>query len=144
MTSLSLLNTTCCVASAIPTPSVFGAEILSIEATPVTNYSYEIQQGRYASKYCFNATNVDFCNISIVYTHPGYDDSVNVQVWLPLETWNGRFQGTGGGGFAVGLNAYAMAGAVSEGFAVASSDGGHVSRKSQLGNCHQLRFGGSL
>lgn len=89
----------------------------------VTN---EIPQGTYATNHGFNATGLDFCNVSLYYTHPGYDDYVNVQVWLPLKTWNGRFQGTGGGGFVVGLSPTAMAGAVAEGYAVASSDGGHT------------------
>lgn len=115
------------MASAFTTPTLFGAEILSFEANVVTNYSYNIDAGRYASRYAQNATDLNFCNVSLHYTHSGYDDDVNVQVWLPLDTWNGKFQGTGGGGFTVGLQPWAMAGGVFEGFATASSDGGHVS-----------------
>ncbi|KAH6989952.1 Tannase/feruloyl esterase [Ilyonectria destructans] len=126
VTALNAINATGCAASAIPTPYLFGGQVLSIETTVVTNYSYEIPQGTYATNHAFNATGLDFCNVSLYYTHPGYDDYVNVQVWLPLETWNGRFQGTGGGGFVVGLSPTAMAGAVAEGYAVASSDGGHT------------------
>lgn len=45
---------------------------------------------------------IDFCNVTLTYTHPGLGDSVNVYVWLPLENWNGNFFGQGGGGWAAG------------------------------------------
>lgn len=41
------------------------------------------------------------------------------------EKWNCRFQGTGGGGFVVGLSEPAMVGGMAQGYAVASSDGGY-------------------
>ncbi|KAJ3542976.1 hypothetical protein NM208_g3809 [Fusarium decemcellulare] len=131
MSSSISIHPSACVASAIPTPSLFGAEILSINTTLVTDYSYDITQGRYASHHAFNVSDLSFCNVSLYYTHPGYDDHVNVQVWLPLDTWNGRFQGTGGGGLVVGLSEPAMAGAVAEGYAVASSNGGHTTEHTQ-------------
>ncbi|EEU38371.1 uncharacterized protein NECHADRAFT_77056 [Fusarium vanettenii 77-13-4] len=113
-----------CVASFFPIPTLFGAEIYSLNATWTKNYSYEIDQGRYASSHAFSVQGLNFCNVSIWYIHPGYDDHVNVQVLLP-ERWNGRFQGTGGGGFVIGLSEPAMVGGMTQGYAVASSDGGH-------------------
>jgi hypothetical protein len=44
-----------------------------------------------------------FCKLTLVLTHPGANDRVKVSVWSPEHTWNGRFQGTGGGGFAAGF-----------------------------------------
>ncbi|KAM5343745.1 hypothetical protein ACJ41O_012282 [Fusarium nematophilum] len=131
MSSSIVVDPSACAPAAIPTPSLFGAEILSINTTLVTNYDYNITQGRYASRHAFNVSDLSFCNVSLYYTHPGYDDHVNVQVWLPLDTWNGRFQGTGGGGLVVGLSEPAMVGAVAEGYAVASSDGGHTTEPTQ-------------
>lgn len=119
-------NATTCVTGSIPTPSLWGAEVLSMDISPTFNHSYDIIQGKYASRPAFNATGLSFCNVSIHYTHPGYDDDINVQVWLPLDDWNGRFQSTGGGGLVVGLTPEGMTGAISEGYAVASTDGGHT------------------
>ena len=54
--------------------------------------------------------------IAIV-THPPSGDRVKVWIGLPLTNWNGRFQGTGGGGF--------LGGSVSRGFAAGATDTGH-------------------
>ncbi|KAI8686724.1 Carboxylic ester hydrolase [Fusarium sp. Ph1] len=113
-----------CVASFFPTPTLFGAELYSLDATWTKNYSYVVDQGRYASSHAFSVEGLNFCNVSIWYIHPGYDDHINVQILLP-ERWNGRFQGTGGGGFVVGLSEPAIVGGMAQGYAVASSDGGH-------------------
>ena len=54
------------------------------------------------------------------------EPSINVEVWLPFDGWNGRFQGVGGGGL-VGVISYSrLATAVRDGFATASTDTGHV------------------
>ncbi|KAH7363191.1 tannase [Plectosphaerella cucumerina] len=74
-----------------------------------------------------NVTNVGFCNISITYTHPDGNDSVNVQVWLPTDVWNGRLQGIGGGGYSAGLPdqaPFGMSAAVGQGYATYGTDAG--------------------
>ena len=58
------------------------------------------------------------------YTHPGQNDTVNLQLWLP-ELWNGRFQGTGGSGWRGGIFDLALLPAIAEGYAAASTDAGH-------------------
>jgi Tannase and feruloyl esterase len=65
-----------------------------------------------------------YCGITVVLTHPGLDDRVRVEVWLPLTGWNGRFQATGGGGFVAGQFARYLAPAVKGGYAAASTDAG--------------------
>jgi len=45
-------------------------------------------------------------------------------VWLPLDGWNGRFQGTGGGGWTAGSSAF-QAQPVADGYSSASTDSGH-------------------
>jgi feruloyl esterase len=52
---------------------------------------------------------------------------VHVEVWLPIDGWNGRFQGVGGGGLAGVLSYAALARAVHDGYAASSTDTGHVS-----------------
>jgi len=65
-----------------------------------------------------------FCEAVVTLTHAGADDVVTVEVWLPLDTWNRRFQGVGGGGFAAGFFDPAMAAPVQAGYAAASTDAG--------------------
>src|SRR6266851_2540645 len=39
------------------------------------------------------------CRITAVST-PSSDSKINIEIWLPLNHWNGKFQGLGNGGFA--------------------------------------------
>lgn len=113
-----------CKAAAIPLPELFGAEILSLSASTVTNYSASLIQ--IDSHFPINVAGLNFCNVSVQYTHPGQNDRINVQVWLPLSQWNGRFMGTGGGGWATELGALSLSYAVSQGYSAVATDGGHV------------------
>jgi feruloyl esterase len=58
--------------------------------------------------------------------------SINVEVWLPVDGWNGRFQGVGGGGLAGLISYWALANAVHDGYATASTDTGHVGSSDAL------------
>ncbi|KAL6242331.1 hypothetical protein RBB50_010879 [Rhinocladiella similis] len=124
---LSAANIThaACISRSFLYPNLFGAKTLSLTAEMVTDYSMSIEQGQYPSHDARNVKNLSFCNVSLIYTHPGQHDSINVQVWLPLDGWNHRLQGAAGGGFLAGLNLPSMAGALSDGFAVVSTDAGH-------------------
>jgi len=51
--------------------------------------------------------------------------AVNIEVWLPIANWNGKFQAVGGGGFAGVISYTAMAAALNRGYATASTDTGH-------------------
>jgi hypothetical protein len=64
------------------------------------------------------------CEVTLYLTHPGASDHVRVAVWLPTSGWNGRFQGTGGGGYSAGVFELALAPAVQGGYAAASTDAG--------------------
>ena len=50
---------------------------------------------------------------------------VNFEVWLPLDDWNGKYNGVGNGGMAGVISYAAMAGALNRGYATASTDTGH-------------------
>ena len=50
---------------------------------------------------------------------------ITIEVWLPTEQWNERFQGVGGGGLAGLISYAALATAIQAGFAAASTDTGH-------------------
>lgn len=63
-----------------------------------------------------------FCRVTGV-TSP----SINFEVWLPQENWNGKFQGIGNGGMAGAFYFDRMATALRRGYATAATDTGHVS-----------------
>ncbi|TGO45435.1 hypothetical protein BOTNAR_0668g00010 [Botryotinia narcissicola] len=113
--------------SSLPAPSLFGAEILSFQANQVTNYTRNIWMGLYMNHGAVEIQEASFCNVSIAYTHPGLNDTVNVQVYLPSTKWNGRMQAIGGGGWQAGLSYVAlpgMAAAMGEGYVSLSTDAG--------------------
>ncbi len=51
--------------------------------------------------------------------------AVHFEVWLPLDTWNGKYQGVGNGANAGSIVYGAMADALRRGYATASTDTGH-------------------
>ncbi|KAF7911655.1 uncharacterized protein EAE98_011919 [Botrytis deweyae] len=113
--------------SSLPAPSLFGAEILSFQANQVTNYTRTISMGLYMNHGAVDIQAASFCNVSIAYTHPGLNDTVNVQVYLPSTEWNGRMQAIGGNGWQAGLKYVALAGmaaAMGKGYVSLSTDAG--------------------
>ena len=57
---------------------------------------------------------------------PTSDSDIKVEVWLPANGWNGKFQAVGNGGWAGVISYSAMADAIRAGYASASTDTGHV------------------
>ncbi len=66
-----------------------------------------------------------YCDVTLVRTHPPAHDEVHFEVWLPLTSWNGRFQGVGGSGYVGGLSFRSLGNALQAGYATASTDAGH-------------------
>jgi feruloyl esterase len=67
-----------------------------------------------------------FCLVSIIAT-PTPDSLINISLWLPdTPGWNGRFEGTGNGGYGgtIAVSVPAMISGLKAGFAVASTDMG--------------------
>jgi feruloyl esterase len=62
-----------------------------------------------------------FCRV-IGMTNP----AVRFEVWLPVKSWNGKFEGVGNGGTAGFISYKQMAVALRHGYATASTDTGHV------------------
>src|SRR5215471_15190990 len=71
-----------------------------------------------------DAANAGICRVVAITTHPPAGDKVRIWLAIPTENWNGRFLGTGGGGFsggsAAGVNQPAALG-----FAAGATDTGH-------------------
>ncbi len=67
----------------------------------------------------------EFCRVSAT-LRPTADSDIRIEVWLPAASWNGKFQAVGGGGWAGVISYPALAAAVAQGYASASTDTGHV------------------
>jgi feruloyl esterase len=66
-----------------------------------------------------------FCRVQIV-SRPVRDSEIRVELWLPAQAaWNGKFEGTGNGGFSGAMSYNTMATALNQGYATAGSDTGH-------------------
>ena len=118
---LQLTSASNCSPAFIGKPVLHGAKIIDVQAEEVHNHSAislgpgTNDGGRYT---------ISFCNVTVTHTHPGWNDTINTQVWLPLSGWNGRFQALGGGGYSTGFGSLYLTYAASKGFASASVDGG--------------------
>ncbi|MEJ0075490.1 MAG: tannase/feruloyl esterase family alpha/beta hydrolase [Alphaproteobacteria bacterium] len=62
-----------------------------------------------------------FCRVTATIT-PMSDSTIKIEVWLPKTTWNGRFLGTGGGGFQGVITYSELALGIQQGFASTNSD----------------------
>jgi hypothetical protein len=123
----TIYNVSRCDPSTFTPPELKGVTISDIYATTVNNYTYPILDGWRYSQESDPSAVASFCNVTITYTHPSYNDSVGVEMWFPLEGWNERLQAIGGGGWAAGrfVVTYAgMLGAVADGYATVSTDAG--------------------
>lgn len=115
-----------CLPGKFTTPTVFGAEILSLSASWVKNYTLDVPASFNYNHGNVSLDNVNFCNVTVTYTHPGHDDLITVETWLP-EKWNQRLQATGGGGWNAGrfvLSDFFMPGAIGESYAASTTDAG--------------------
>src|SRR5262245_59120136 len=63
------------------------------------------------------------CRVAAI-LRPSSDSEIEMEVWMP-DTWNGKFQFVGGGGWAGVISYSALAAALNEGYATASTDTGH-------------------
>ena len=67
----------------------------------------------------------EFCRVALTLT-PSTDSDIKVEVWLPANGWNGKFQAVGNGGWAGVISYAAMADAIRAGYATSSTDTGHA------------------
>jgi feruloyl esterase len=57
---------------------------------------------------------------------PSSDSDIKIEVWLPTQGWNGKFEAVGNGGWAGTISYSAMADALRNGYATAATDTGHT------------------
>jgi Tannase and feruloyl esterase len=66
-----------------------------------------------------------FCRVQATLA-PTPDSDIKIEVWMPASGWNGKFLGVGNGGWAGNINYHSLAQGVTEGYATAATDTGHV------------------
>ncbi|KAI6752518.1 hypothetical protein HG530_013887 [Fusarium avenaceum] len=106
-------------------PSLPGAELRAITAAPITHFTgYD---GLQPEVLRMHPRGVNICNVTVSYTHPGHNDLVSAQIWLPLEAYNHRFIGLGGGGWVAGERSFDLASTLaSHGYATGTTDAGYT------------------
>lgn len=66
-----------------------------------------------------------FCRVAATLT-PSSDSMIKIEVWMPVAGWNANLQSVGNGAWAGTISYPAMATALTDGYATASTDTGHV------------------
>ncbi|MFN0002928.1 MAG: tannase/feruloyl esterase family alpha/beta hydrolase [Pseudohongiellaceae bacterium] len=66
-----------------------------------------------------------FCQV-LATIKPSSDSDIKIEVWLPANDWNGKFQGVGNGAWLGSFSTAALADALRHGYATASTDTGHT------------------
>ena len=65
------------------------------------------------------------CRVTAELT-PTIDSSIKMELWLPVDHWNGKFRGQGNGGFAGEINYELLGLSAFAGYATAGTDTGHT------------------
>ncbi|MCI2418441.1 tannase/feruloyl esterase family alpha/beta hydrolase [Saccharopolyspora sp. K220] len=78
-----------------------------------------------------DATTPPSCRVTLTVADPVDQGAVTVWVYLPTRTWNGRFQGVGGGGF-LGGDPARLIDPLRAGYAAAATDTGHVGNSAEF------------
>ncbi|KAM0331447.1 hypothetical protein ACHAQA_003123 [Verticillium albo-atrum] len=109
----------------IPAPTIPGAKVLSVTSELRLNLTGPAWDSENQEVITLGPLNL--CEVNVTLTHPGANDRVTIWIWLPIEGWNGRFQGVGGGGLQAGRYSLDTLGlAVNDGYAAASTDGSAI------------------
>src|SRR5262245_61757122 len=77
-----------------------------------------------------------FCRVALTVA-----PEIHIEIWLPKDTWNGRYRGEGGGGYAGTISYAGLAAGIRAGYATASTDTGHAA---SAGGSFALNADGSL
>ncbi len=81
-----------------------------------------------------------FCRV-LVTSKPVEDSEIHFELWLPpAESWNGKFEGTGNGGFSSAIGYRDMTRALTSGYATAGSDTGHEGGDLKFGVGHSEKI----
>jgi len=66
-----------------------------------------------------------FCRV-VANAHPSSDSDITIEVWMPLDNWNGKLQGLANGGFAGAINYLELGASLQHGYVATGTDTGHT------------------
>ena len=66
-----------------------------------------------------------FCRV-VAKVHPSSDSDITIEVWMPLDNWNGKLQGLANGGFAGAINYLELGASLQHGYVATGTDTGHA------------------
>jgi feruloyl esterase len=129
-----VLAASCAVAAAAQTPcdrlvSLSFPSVTITAANPVAAGPYRTGNSPAQSGVMLPA----HCRVAAVLA-PSSDSHIEMEIWLPASGWNGKFEAVGNGGWAGSINFGAMASALRESYATASTDTGHKSGETPGGS----------
>lgn len=111
LASLKLTNATVTSAAIVP------ADGFTVPPGPGADMQGPLERGGHPAKL------PAFCRVRITAA-----PAIKVEVWMPASGWNNKFEAVGNGGKAGTISYAAMATALEEGYATASTDTGHEGR----------------
>jgi feruloyl esterase len=113
------------------------ADLAALTIPDVTiNAASAVPEGAFTPPGSKTALNLPaFCRVEAT-ARPTSDSEIKIEVWIPAETWNEKFQGVGNGGYMGSISYPAMAMALRRGYATASTDTGHTGDDVIFGKGH--------
>jgi feruloyl esterase len=117
---------------ALPTATITSAQVVGAGEFKAPGN----QKGKGGNPY---ANLPAFCRVAAT-LKPSSDSDIKVEVWLPVAGWNNKLQSVGNGGWAGVISYSALADAVREGYAAASTDTGHVGGSGSFALGHQEKL----
>lgn len=104
----------------IKAPYIPGAKVIFVDSKQIHNLTV-LASPPFLPQ---DVSDLNICEVNVTLTRQNADDQVLVQIWLPLNNWNGRFLAVGGSAWAAGLGEFLLAPVAKQGFAAASTNAG--------------------
>jgi feruloyl esterase len=110
---------------AVRTIEFANTQIVSVERVAAGKFSVPGRGPGAAGRGAAFAELPEFCRIAAT-ARPSSDSEINFEVWMPTAGWNGMLQSVGNGAWAGSISYPALAAALRNGYAAASTDTGHI------------------
>jgi feruloyl esterase len=101
-----------------------GLKSLSLPHTTITSSQYVAAGEQRTGRGSQGAPLPAHCRVAAT-LKPSADSHIEMELWLPVENWNGKFLAVGNGGWAGNIETGAISAGLARGYATASNDTGH-------------------